>query len=138
MRKLLTWGLWLILILAVIGVGYYAWRYLAGGSQPPVPEPVIAVCSTECAERGQCGTTVESPEAPVVLGGLDGPVVEPQQHDVFFVAGSTVEIKAEVQVDLVDSDGREFKHKFSRVEFRNPTGDIVQTGWIPEWCIERP
>jgi hypothetical protein len=138
MRRLLTWALWIILILAVLGVAYAAWRFFTADSQPPAGEVVTAVCSKECAQRGQCGTTVEEPEAPVVLGGKDGPVVEPHQHNVFFPSGSSVEVKENMKVALKEEDGREFEHKFSRVEFRNPIGDIAQTGWIPEWCIERP
>ncbi len=138
MRKILTWALWLLLILAVIGVGYFAWQYLSGGSEPPVGEQVVLVCSTECAGRGQCGTSMGEPELPVVLGGKDGPVVEPQQHDVFFLANSSVEIKQSMEVMLKAEDGREFEHSFSRVQFVNPIGDIAETGWVAEWCIERP
>lgn len=138
MRRILTWALWIILILAVIGVAYYAWRYLSEDSEPPVGEQVILVCGTVCSERGQCGTAQGEHEAPVVLGGKDGPVVEPEQHDVFFLAGTSVTIKQSMEATLIDSDGREFQHTFSRVEFVNPIGDIAETGWVAEWCIERP
>lgn len=138
MRRILTWALWLFLILAVIAVAYYAWQYLAGDSEPPAGEQVILTCNTECADRGQCGTAQGEQEAPVVLGGTEGPVVEPKQHDVFFLAGTSVEIKQSMEATLIDTEGREFQHTFSRVEFVNPLGDIAATGWVAEWCIERP
>lgn len=138
MRRILTWALWITLILIVIGVGYYAWQYLSDDSEPPAGEQVIMVCGTECSERGQCGTAQGEYDAPVVLGGKDGPVVEPRQHDVFFLAGTAVEIKDSMEATLVDTDGREFQQTFSRVEFVNPMGDIAETGWVAEWCIERP
>lgn len=139
MRKILTWILWLILFAAVIAAGYFAWRFLTGGSsEEPAPEPVTVVCSPRCAESGQCGTTVEEPELQVVLGGKDGPVVEPQQHDVLFIAGSTVEIRNSMDVTLIDQEGKEFTAPFYRVEFRNAMGDIAETGWVPKWCTEEP
>ncbi len=138
MRRILTWALWIILILAVIGVAFAAWRYLTGGSDPPAGEQVIMVCSNDCAERGQCGTTTGEPDILVVLGGKDSPVVEPEQHDIFFPAGASVEIKESMQVTLQEQDGRQFDQTFSRVEFRNPIGDIAEIGWVAEWCVERP
>ena len=105
MRRILTWALWIFLILAVIGVAYYAWRYLSEDSEPPVGEQVILVCGTECSERGQCGTAQGEHEAPVVLGGKDSPVVEPEQHDVFFLAGTSVTIKQSMEATLINSDG---------------------------------
>jgi hypothetical protein len=129
--------MWIILILVVIGIAFAAWRYLAG-SEPPAGELVILVCSTECAERGQCGTLEGENKAPVVLGGANGPVVEPEQHDVFFLAGTSAEIKENMEVTLVEEGGREFQHTFSRIEFVNPLGDIAETGWVADWCIERP
>lgn len=137
MRRLLTWGLWIVLIAAVIGVGYAAWRYLAN-DPPPTGEQVIVTCSTECAERGQCGTTMDERQLPVVLGGKDGPIVEPKQHDVFFLSGTAVEIKDNMEATLKAENGREFQETFSRIEFVNPIGDIAETGWVAEWCIERP
>lgn len=138
MRRLLTWALWLIVIAVVVAVGYFAWQYFTGGTEEPVGETVTLTCSTECAERAQCGTTMGDVEAPVILGGKDGPVVAANQHDVFFPSGATVEIRENMEVELKDVDGREFTQNFSRVQFTNPIGDIVETGWIPEWCIERP
>jgi hypothetical protein len=138
MRKLLTWALWLILILAVIGVGYFAWRYFTGGDEPPVGEQVNVTCSKECAERAQCGTLVGGDESPVVLGNQNSPTVAAQAHDAFFPSGASVEIRDAMDVTLKDVDGREFKQTFSRVRLLNPIGDIAETAWIPDWCIERP
>jgi hypothetical protein len=138
MRKILTWALWIFLILAVIAVAYFAWTRLISPPDEPAPEIVTLVCSNECAGRGQCGTAQGDGEKPVVLAGKDGPVVEPNQHDVFFISGSSVEVKDSMEVMLVEVEGGEnFPQTFSRVEWVNPMGDIVQTGWVAEWCIER-
>ena len=138
MRKFFTWALWIFLILAVIGVAYYAWTRLRNDPEEPAPEIVILVCSNECSERGQCGDAQGDDDKPVVLGGKDGPVVEPKQHDVFFLSGSSVEVKNSMEVMLEEVDSHEkFPHTFSRVEWVNPMGDITETGWVAEWCIER-
>jgi hypothetical protein len=137
MRRILTWALWLLLIVAVIGAGIAVWRYLSNDA-PPAGEQVIISCSQECADRAQCGTTTGEQEVRVVLGGKNSPTVEANGHDVFFLHGTSVEIKERMEVTLKDADGEEFTHTFDRVEFRNAIGDIAETGWIPEWCIERP
>lgn len=137
MRRILTWALWLILIVGIGAVAYFAWQYFTGDEQPE-NEQVILVCSEECAERGQCGTSQGEIEAPVVLGGRNGPVVEPQQHDAAFLAGTSAELKESAEVTLVEDGGREFKQTFSRIEFVNPMGDIAESGWVADWCIERP
>lgn len=138
MRKLLTWGLWIILILAVIGVSYYAWTRLINPPEDPGPELVTLVCNKECAGRGQCGTAQGDDERPVVLGGKDGPIVAPKQHDVFFPSGSSVVVKSSMEATVVEGEtGEPFQHTFSRVEWVNPMGDIAETGWVAEWCIER-
>ena len=138
MRKLFTWALWIIGILLIVGIAYFAWTRLFNTPEEPVPEFVTLVCSQDCADRGQCGTTQGENEAVVVLGGKDGPVVEPDRHDVLFLAGATVEVKGSMEVDLAQVEGGEgFPQTFSRVEWLNPMGDITETGWVAEWCIER-
>ncbi|MFN2137074.1 MAG: hypothetical protein ACK2UK_14030 [Candidatus Promineifilaceae bacterium] len=138
MRRILTWALWLIVLAGIVAAGYFAWRYFSGSEEETAGEQVIVTCSTECAERAQCGTTMGDEETLVVLGGEDGPVVAANQHDMYFQSGVTVEVKDSMEVELRDTDGRTFSSNFSRVQLTNPIGDIVDTGWIPEWCIERP
>jgi hypothetical protein len=138
MRKFLTWGLWIILILAIIGIAYYAWTRLFNQPEEAAPEIVTLVCNKECADRGQCGTAQADSERTVVLGGKDGPVVEAEKHDVFFFSESSVEVKESMEVRLAEVEGgEEFSQTFSRVEWLNPMGDITETGWVAEWCIER-
>jgi hypothetical protein len=138
MRKLLTWALWIILILAIIGVAYYAWTRLFNPPEETAPEIVTLVCNKECADRGQCGTAQGDDDRLLVLGGKDGPIVEANQHDVFFISESTVEVKESMEVMLSEVEGEEaFSQTFSRVEWLNPMGDITETGWVAGWCIER-
>ncbi len=138
MRKIFTWVLWIVLILAVIGVGYFAYTRLFNNEEEPAAEMVTLVCNRECADRGQCGTAQGDDERSVILAGKDGPVVAPRQHDVFFPSGTNAEVKNSMDVTLVEGEnGEPFQHKFSRVEWVNPMGDIAETGWVAEWCVER-
>ncbi len=139
MRRILTWALWILLIVALAAVIYFVWTQLiADGDEELVGTSVTLVCSAECKDRGQCGRTLESPQLEVVLGGLDGPAVEANTHDRFIPAGATVEIK-ETRTEKVEQiNGRQFDEDFSRVEWRNNIGDIQKTGWFANWCIEQP
>ena len=103
-----------------------------------VGSAVILECTAACSEHGQCGTTEESPKVEVVLGGLDGPAVEPQKHDRFMPSGVTVEIKETRTERLEQVNGRQYDQEFSRVEWRNSIGDIQKTGWFADWCISYP
>lgn len=139
MRRILTWALWILLIVALAAVVYFVWtQFFGSNDEEAVGSSVTLECSSACADYGQCGTTVDSPNVPVVLGGLDGPTVEAQTHDRFIPAGATVEIKETRSERLEQSNGRQFDQQFSRVEWRNAIGDIQKTGWFADWCIEQP
>ncbi len=139
MRRIISWLLWILLIVAIAAVVYFVWtQFFGNGAEEAVGSTAVLACTNECAARGQCGTTVESPKVEVVLGGLDGPVVEPQQHDRFIPAGATVEIKETRSEKLEQINGRQFDETFSRVEWRNTIGDIQKTGWFANWCIQVP
>jgi len=139
MRRILTWILWIFLFVALAAVIYFVWtQFFGSDGEDTVGGSVILECNANCAERGQCGTTVESPKAEVVLGGIDGPVLDAHQHDRFIISGATVEVK-ETRTEKVEQvNGRQFDEKFSRVEFRNAIGDIQKTGWFADWCIKYP
>ncbi|MEJ2754211.1 MAG: hypothetical protein P8169_16290, partial [Chloroflexota bacterium] len=121
MRRIVTWAIWIIVILAIIGAAYFAWQYFSGDENEE-PEQVTLVCSQDCADRGQCGEAQSGNDAAVVLGGKDGPAVEANQHDVVFLAGSAATVRGSMEATLLDSDGREFNQTFSRVEALNPMG----------------
>ena len=139
MRRILTWLLWILLIVALGAVVYFVWTQLFGSDdEEVVGSSVILECTPACTEHGQCGTTEESPKVKVVLGGLDAPAVEPQTHDRFIPAGVTVEIKETRTEKLEQVNGRQYDQEFSRVEWRNTIGDIQKTGWFADWCIKYP
>lgn len=140
MRRILTWLLWILLIVALAAVVYFVWTQFFGGGEEEevVGTSVILVCSSACKEHGQCGTTVDAPQVEVVLGGLDAPAVEPNTHDRFIPAAATVEIKETRSEKLEQTNGRQYDQQFSRVEWRNSIGDIQKTGWFADWCIEYP
>lgn len=137
MRKFLVYGLWILVALAIIGGGIFAWRTLRGQEEAAPGTAVVLTCNELCAAHGQCGTTMQSPNIPVILAGSNFPVVEPGQHDLFFPNGSQAEVRETIIVTLADVESVPFEHPFARVEFRNPMNDVV-TGWVPEWCIEQP
>lgn len=137
MRKLLVWGLWILFAAIVAAGAFFAWRTLRGQEAPAAGTAVILVCNQTCADRAQCGTTMQSPEVPVILAGSNAPAVEPDQHDLFFPNRAQAEVRETMTVTLEEGDGTRFDHPFSRVEYRNPLNDIV-SGWVPDWCIERP
>lgn len=140
MRRILTWILWILLIVALAAVVYFVWtQFFGGGDDEEVVGTVVVLeCNSECADRGQCGRTVGAPQVAVVLGGLDGPVVAPEQFDRFIVAGASVEVKETRSEKMEQANGKQFDQQFSRVEFRNSIGDIQKTGWFADWCIQHP
>lgn len=138
MRRIFTWILWIVLFLILAAVIYFVWTQFFGKGEGSVGGTVQLVCNSSCAERGQCGTTVSSPHVEVVLGGIDGPVLEANRHDRFIVSGATVEVKETWTGEVEQADGRTFNETFSRVEFRNSFGDVQKTGWFPDWCIKYP
>lgn len=137
MKKLLVWGLWVIAGLAIVGVAFYAYRNFSGARAASAGTTVMLVCTEECAERAQCGTTVESPKVPVIMAGRAYPVVGRDQHDIYFPNQASAEIRETMAVTLEGTDGRRFDHPFSRIEYLDPTNNL-QSGWVPDWCIERP
>jgi hypothetical protein len=139
MRRIFTWALWILLIVALGAVIYFVWtQVITDDEEELVGSSVKLVCSSACRDRGQCGRTLESPQLEVVLGGLDGPAVEANTHDRFIPAGATVEIRETRTERLEQINGRQFDENFSRVEWRNNIGDIQKTGWFADWCIEQP
>jgi hypothetical protein len=138
MRKIFTWILWFFLFVILAAVIYFVWTQFFGGGEDSAGGTVVLDCNSECAARAQCGTTVNSPQVPVVLGGLDGPVLAANLHDLFIASGVTVEVQETWTGEVQQADGRTFNEKFSRVEFRNNFGDIQKAGWFPDWCVKYP
>ncbi len=57
MRRILTWFLWIFLIVAIGVVIYFVWtQVFAGNEHEAVGSSVKLECTKECADRGQCGT----------------------------------------------------------------------------------
>lgn len=90
------------------------------------------VCSQECIDRGQCGTTLEGQS--FVLGGAIQPVVD--AHDRLFADGTLVvvnnsDIRTLQPVQPAPTGGEPFPHTFYQVT----TIDGSKAGWISSWCI---
>ena len=139
MRRILTWALWILLVVALAAVIYFVWtQFFGGDDEDAVGSSVVLVCPNDCQDYGQCGTTVDSPQVQVVLGGLDAPAAEANTHDQFIPAGVTVEIRETRSERLEQANGRQFNQDFHRVEWRNSIGDVQKTGWFADWCVEQP
>ena len=139
MRRILTWILWALLVVALGAVVYFVWtQFFGGNEQEAVGSNVKLVCSADCRSYGQCGTTVELPGIEVVLGGLDAPIAAANEHNQFIPAGAIVEVRETRSEKLEQVNGRQFDLNFFRVEWRNSIGDIQKTGWFAEWCVENP
>jgi len=139
MRRLLTYALWFVVIVAAIAIIIFIWRRLTVDNQDTVGGTVQLECNDACADYGQCGTLVDEPAVTVVLGGLESPKVDAGSQDVFFPNMVTVEIRETREETLEQlSTGRQFQVKFSRIEQRNNFGDVVGTGWVPDWCVRYP
>lgn len=86
------------------------------------------VCSQECADRGQCGTTVNGDQT-VILGHPDFPAVQDQQ--MTFPAESTLPvIGTQDELLQVVSTNEQFNHTFFLVQRTDE-----RVGWVPGWCI---
>ena len=123
-----------LIVVGLLVVGYFFYTLLFPTEEELVVGSTAKLeCTTECAERGQCGTLISE----VILGGIDAPIVEKDWHDRYIPAGAEVEIKEKRSEVLEEiSSSRQFDQTFSRVEWRNPAGDIQKTGWIADWCIQ--
>ena len=138
MRRLLTYALWVILILAAIAVVIFVWRRFSGGDEDPIGGTVQLECTNDCAAYGQCGSLVDDPGVQVVLGGLESPKVDPGSHNTFFPNLVTVEVRETRNETIEQVNGRQFEQKFTRIEQRNNFGDVIGTGWVADWCIRYP
>lgn len=139
MRRVLTWLLWILLVVILAAVIYFVWtQFISGGNEEVVGNSVVLDCTTACRDHGQCGTTVGPPEVEVVLGGLDQPAVSAETHNRFIPVGVMVEIKETRSEQLEQANGRQFEQGFSRVEWRNTIGDVQKTGWFADWCLVTP
>ncbi len=85
------------------------------------------VCSSECAERGQCGDI--RGQGSVVLGGRFEPLTV--EHDVYFPANTQVTIMGvQTYQAMLVSQGEPFLANFYVISL--PDGEM---GWVAGWCL---
>lgn len=106
------------------------------GQQQPGAQPAAQVtlqCSEECSARGQCGKTADG--ADVILLNLEGPAVEPTEHDLVVPVNTPVTVQETRPVALVEeATGAQFQHDFHRVFIAQQNAE----GWVAEWCLAGP
>lgn len=85
------------------------------------------VCSSVCAERGQCGSIAD--QGQVVLGGRTNATTF--AHDVYFPVNSQVQIlNAQAFPVQQVSGGDPFSINFYEIAI--PGGE---SGWVAGWCL---
>ncbi len=85
------------------------------------------VCSSACAERGQCGTVQD--RGKVVLGGRTAATT--LAHDVYFPVDAQAQIAAVQSFPVQQvSGGEPFAINFYAVIV--PEGEA---GWVAGWCL---
>ena len=125
----------LALIVLLVLAGLTACSRLNAGS---APTPILGhdkllsgqgrlVCSSACAERGQCGSIAD--QSQVVLGGRDGAMTS--AHDVYFPVNSQVQILNALAYPVQQrSGGDPFYVNFYAIAI--PGGE---SGWVAGWCL---
>lgn len=102
------------------------------GSELPVAGPTLT-CSQECADRGQCGETVD--RGRVVLLSAGEPGVSPPDFDLAVADGAAVSVLETRPVNVQEiGSGFEFSVDFYRVLVQ----DRNVEGWVAGWCILNP
>ncbi|MCA9995787.1 MAG: hypothetical protein KDE56_08580 [Anaerolineales bacterium] len=126
-RNYLLWfTLAFVLLMLTACLSLFAGQSL--GSDTPLEGTGTLTCSTECMDRGQCGTAAD--ESLYVLGALDAPTVA--NHNRVFADNTPVQIiNSQVQNVQNNSDGQRFSLTFYQVT----TEDLTKAGWVAGWCI---
>lgn len=127
LRKYLLWfALAVVLLTLTACLSLFAGQRL--GHEVQLEATGTLTCSTECMDRGQCGTAAD--ESLYVLGGLDVPTVA--NHNRVFADGTPVQIvTSRVENVQNNSDGQRFSLTFYQVT----TEDLTKAGWVAGWCI---
>ncbi|MDX1688937.1 MAG: hypothetical protein R3248_13230 [Candidatus Promineifilaceae bacterium] len=126
------------LIVVACGGGNDANVIPEGEQQQQQPEAAPAgqitlQCNDECAARAQCGQTADG--ASVVFLNLEGPAVEPTEHDFVVPANTPVTIQETRPILLVEeATGAQLQRNFHRV-FVSPQN---VEGWVVDWCLAGP
>ncbi|MFW6062917.1 MAG: hypothetical protein ACOC9V_01975 [Chloroflexota bacterium] len=90
-------------------------------------------CSQECADRGQCGESVD--RGTVVLLNLEQPAVLADEHDLAVPAATAVNVVEERLVTVLETaTGSEFEVPFYRVSI--PDRNVE--AWVAGWCVINP
>ncbi|MCA9973105.1 MAG: hypothetical protein KC425_22960 [Anaerolineales bacterium] len=100
------------------------------GHETVLAEQGVLTCSSQCRERGQCGTAGDQ---TVVLGGLVQP--RTSEHDLLLPANSPVTILSSQAYTVRQRlDQTEFPINFYVVS----TQDNTKAGWVAGWCLAAP
>lgn len=96
----------------------------------PQTEAVLT-CSSECANRGQCGDTAA--QGTVVLGSGGGPAT--RFHELFFPADARVTINGSDTRTLEPLIGGD---QFDMTFYHISVVDTGKSGWVAGWCVAAP
>jgi hypothetical protein len=121
-----------VLVAAAIAVGSCS---LIGGNDPTLGSVTLLrdrgtlVCSDQCLDRGQCGTTVE--QGSVVL--LSSFLPSTRNHDVAIQAGTEVAITQVVTETMVSAVDPAQTFPLYYYNVAAPDGSF---GWTAGWCVQ--
>jgi hypothetical protein len=118
-------------LLALLGGGVF------GGSNPVLGDGALLsgngtlVCSEVCAQRGQCGTTVEVGTVVLLHSGRPST----RDHDVAIPANTPVVITGVLTETMaaVNNPAQTFL-----LYYYNVAAQDGSFGWAPGWCVQGP
>lgn len=136
--RALAWIIGIVILLGAVFAAIYFGLIRPGGTQE-ITDRAIVECTEECAARAQCGTR-QSDGALVVLGGADGPTVEPESHNRFFISGNNLAVNstAIARVKGYDDGGQQEDITFYRLEQAGTEGQPAKAAWVAQWCVRAP
>lgn len=99
------------------------------GANTPLEGEVVVTCSPACANRGQCGDSLD--RGRFVFASQNGPVVS--DHDIILPVDARATVLEPPRQETLEQvgDGQRLQIFFYHVQLVDQT----QSGWVAGWCI---
>lgn len=130
LRQLTRFFFWLLAAASLTACSLLAERQF--GDQTALEGEVVITCSEACANRTQCGDSVD--RGRYVFAGQAGPAVS--EHDTILpvdTRATLLEPARQVTLEQV-ADGERLQIFFYHVALTDDT----QQGWVAGWCVATP
>ncbi len=119
----------MLLLTACFGGGDEATQDTAVSDQAAVAQTGNLVCSSDCLNQGQCGTTADG--RTVILAHSAQPAT--QNHDVILANDSTVNIMKQQTRTVQDAAGNPFTLNFFQVQ----SAEGGPNSWVAGSCVNQ-